>query len=191
MESVEEFGRRARIYLLGSYRDANVSRGAKARTAKEFLLKVQDDLRGMGWDAYTQLHPQAKALVGDLPPLRMTRRLEEESDLNVYVAHPDGLDGGWIAEFVAMTHRYPAGASKRALLLVGDYNLSQVMDAKHQGVLADSPVYMVRCDTVEEVVLTVEFMAVYVSDHGRLPEPVRDGLRARDLLAARRSKNPN
>lgn len=158
-----------RIYLCGSYRDVS----GDARRAKALLLRVEAALREMGFDAYTQLHPRAVELAGRLPPAAMTRRLEELSDLTVYVGVPFGREGGWVAELSDIQARYPQGAWKRAVLVHVDLPLSAVLDNARAGHLSQPFVPVIEWATEDELVRVASRLAVHLAERGCLPRATR------------------
>ena len=158
-----------RIFLCGSYRDVD----PRTRDAEALLRRVEAALRREGFDAYTQLHPRALALAGPLRPAPMTRRLEEVSDLTVYVGVPYGREGGWVAELTDAQARCPEGAWKRAVLVHEDFPLSAVLDSAQEGHLAGPFVPVIEWSTEADLVRIVARLAVHLAERGALPRATR------------------
>lgn len=158
-----------RIYICGSYRDVD----PRTREAEALLRRVEAALRAQGFDAYTQLHPRAVALAGRLRPAPMTRRLEEVSDLTVYVAVPFAREGGWVAEVSDAQARYPEGAWKRAVLVRSDFVLTAVLDNAQEGHLDAPFVPVLEWETEDELVRVIGRLAVHLAERGALPAATR------------------
>src|SRR5581483_1113939 len=169
LPSPDEKERPFRIYICGSFRDIQ---GA-GRDARDLLDRVQDRLRALGFDAYTQRHPRAQELAPGLRPAPMTRRLEEVSDFTVYVAAPWGREGGWSSEFSDIQARQPEGARKRAILTHVDFPLSQVVSNEHEGHASEPFVTTINWESEDELVAIISRLAVHLAERGELPAATR------------------
>ena len=99
----------------------------------------------------------------------MTRRLEELSDLVLYVAVPEGRGEGWASEISDIQARYPAGAWKRAVLIHSAYPLSAILDNTREGHLSEPFVPTIEWETEEDLARVAQHLAVVLHDTGRLP----------------------
>lgn len=166
-EPLEE--RPFRIYICGSYRDID----AHSREGKALLRRVEAALREMGFDAYTQLHPRAAQIAGNLKPAPMTRKLEIESDLTVYIGVPTAREGGWVAELSDIQARYPEGAYKRAVLVHEDFHVSGVLDNALEGHLSDPFVPVIVWAAEQELVKVISVLAAHLHERGTLPQATK------------------
>ena len=165
LSSTSQEERPFRIYVCGSYRDIE----GNGREAKSLLRRVETALRADGFDAYTQLHPRAKDLAGDLKPAPMTRKLEEVSDLVVYIGTPTAREGGWVAELSDIQARYPEGAWKRAVLVHENFHVSGVLDNAQEGHLSEPFVPIIEWASEAELIKVIERLAVHLHERGSLP----------------------
>lgn len=168
--------RKFRIYLCGSYRDL---RGSD-RKAKRFLRGIERVLRLHGFEAFTQLHPTAKRLAGrGQSAAEMTRVLERQSDLCVYVGLVESREGGWCSELSDIQARYPEGASKRVVLLEAGFPLSRVLANDMGGHLSDPFVPVINWETEDELIAVIMRCAAALHERGVLPVAMHERGRLR------------
>lgn len=155
------------IFVLGSFRD--VERASRRSLA--LLNHLVAGLRDLGWDAFLSGDARSIELAGgDLTPRAMTEKLEALCDLAVYIATPEGRDGGWAAEIVAMQLKHPEGASKRVLFVRSGFDLSGMLDPEKGGYLAEPAIAVEDWDDEADLLNRINDLAVHVAGYGRLSD---------------------
>ncbi len=154
------------VFVLGSFRDVQVG----GTVSKGVIARLVSGLRGLGWDAFMSGDERSREVAGGLlSPREMTERLEPRCDLAVYMAVPEGREGGWVAELVAMQLRHPEAASKRVLMVKEGYELSSMLKAEEGAYLADPPVATMPWGDEGELLSRTNAVAAYVALNGFVP----------------------
>jgi len=157
------------IFILGSFRDfQDLSRGSL-----ELLTRLVSDLRDLGWDAFLSGDERSRELAGGtLQAWPMTEHLEPLCDLAVFVVTDQGREAGWSSELATLQAKRPERASRRLLMLPEGYDLSQVLDPAHGGILGNPPISISRWAGEEDLLNQVSTYATFLDQWGRLPTPL-------------------